>query len=177
VSVWRKLLDKVVGDGTPPGFTGSLAAEENVVVWALCKSGGHVIATSLGLWVPTDDGPRRIGWHLLSKVTWADGNLVVVEADETGQAGEAVVLADRAPRRYALVEPGTLPHAVHLRVTGSIRSRHHQDLPGGGAWFVQRKVPGRDGIVLQVRPDPGTEPDAVREVAASVAAKIREALQ
>ena len=63
-----------------------------------------------------------------------------------------------------------MPEAVHARVTGSIRSRHHRDLPGGGAWFVQRKVPGRDGIVLQVRADPGTDTDVVRQVARDVAA-------
>lgn len=177
MSVFRKLLDKVVGDGTPPGFTGTLDDEESVVVTAEVRDGGHLVATSLGLWVPTDDGHRRIGWHLLSKVTWGDGVLVVIEADETGEAGDAVLLTDRAPRRYPLANPDKLPQAVHRRVTGSIRSRHHRDLPGGGAWFVQRKVPGRDGVVLQVRADPGTDPDAVRTVAAEVAIKIREALQ
>lgn len=177
MSVFRKLVDKIVGDGTPPGFTGTLDAEEAVVGAAECRTGGHLVATSLGLWVPTDDGPRRVGWHLISKVTWGNGELVVIAADETGSAGDAVLLADRPPRRYALVEPGKLPHAVHRRVTESIRSRHHRDLPGGGAWFVQRKVPGRDGIVLQVRPDPGTDADAVRAVATEVALKIREALE
>lgn len=177
MSVFRKLLDRMVGDGTPPGFTGTLDKEESVVVAAEVRGGGHLVVTSLGLWVPSDDGTRRIGWHLLSKVTWGDGALVVVEADETGEAGDAVLLTDRAPRRYPLVEPGKLPQAVHRRVTGSIRSRHHRDLPGGGAWFVQRKVPGRDGIVLQVRADPGTDVDTVRAVAAEVAAKIRDALQ
>jgi hypothetical protein len=177
VSVLRKLFDKIVGDGTPPGFTGSLDAEEAVVVASECRTGGHLVVTSLGLWVPTDDGPRRIGWHLISKVTWGNGELVVIEADVVGEAGDAVLLTDRPSKRYALVNPGKLPHAVHRRVTESIRSRHHRDLPGGGAWFVQRKVPGQDGIVLQVRPDPGTDEDAVRTVATEVAAKIREALQ
>lgn len=175
MSVLRKLLDRMVGDGTPPGFTGTLDVDESVVVWAEVRTGGHLVATSLGLWVPTDDGARRVGWHLISKVTWGNGELVVIEADETGEAGDAVLLTDRAPRRYALDNAGRLPHAVHQRVTGSIRSRHHRDLPGGGAWFVQRKVPGRDGIVLQVRADPGTDQDAVRAVATEVAAKIREA--
>jgi hypothetical protein len=177
VTVFRKLLDKIVGDGTPAGFTGTLEEDESVASVAECRTGGYLVATSFGLWVPTDDGPRRIGWHLVSKVTWGNGELVVIEADETGAAGDAVLLTDRTPRRYPLVNAGKLPHAVHRRVTGSIRSRHHRDLPGGGAWFVQRKVPGQDGIVLQVRPDPGTDQDAVRAVATEVAAKIREALQ
>ena len=177
MSVFRKLLDKIVGDGTPPDFTGTLEKDESVAGAAGVRTGGHLVATSLGLWVPTDDGPRRIGWHLVSKVTWSDGELVLIEAEETGTSGEAVLLEDRPVRRYALVDPGRLPHAVHQRVTGSIRSRHHRELPGGGAWFVQRKVPGRDGIVLQVRADPGTDQDSVRAVAAEVAEKIREALK
>jgi len=45
-------------------------------------------------------------------------------------------------------------------------------LPGGGAWFVQRSVAGVDGIVLQVRVDPGTEADVVSDVAASVAEQL-----
>jgi hypothetical protein len=177
VNAFRRLLDKIVGDGTPPGFTGTLDADESVVAACVCSTGGHVVATSRGLWVPTDDGPRRIGWHLVSKATWGSGELVVIEAEETEEAGAAVILADRRPVRYPLVEPGKLPKAVHQRVTGSIRSRHHRELPGGGVWFVQRKVPGRDGIVLQVRPDPGTDPAVVRQVATEVAEKIREALQ
>ena len=60
----------------------------------------------------------------------------------------------------------------HRAATGSIKSRHHRDLPGGGAWFVQRAVAGRDGVVLQVRADPGTDADAVRRVAAGVALKL-----
>jgi hypothetical protein len=175
--VFRKLVDKVVGDGTPAGFAGTLDRAESVLVSAAHRDGGHLVATSLGLWVPGDSGARRIGWHLLSKVTWGNGDLVVIEADETEEAGTAVILADRAPRRYALVEPGKLPQIVHQRVTRSIKSRHHRELPGGGAWFVQRKVPGRDGIQLQVRPDAGTDPAAVRVVATEVAEKIREALQ
>ena len=61
-----------------------------------------------------------------------------------------------------------MPEVVHARVEGSIRSRHHRDLPGGGAWFVQRKIAGRDGTVLQVRPDPGTDPVIVAQVTAAV---------
>ena len=87
--------------------------------------------------------------------------------------GPAVLLADRPARRFRLAEPGRVPEVVHARVEGSIRSRHHRDLPGGGAWFVQRKVPGRDGTVLQVRPDPGTDPAVVAQVAADVARSLR----
>ena len=83
-----------------------------------------------------------------------------------------MLIADLPPRRLRLAEPGKVPEMVHPRVEGSIKSRHHRELPGGGAWFVQRKVAGRDGVQLQVRPDPGTDEQAVRRVAGQVAATI-----
>src|ERR1700754_3588035 len=140
----------------------------------MLRGGGFLFATSRGLWVPGEDGPRRIGWHLISKVTWGNGVLELVEARETGTAGEAVLLTDQRPVRYVVERAAKLPDVVHIRVTGSIRSRHRRELPGGGAWFVQRKVPGRDGVLLQVRPDPGTDEEMVRRVAAEVAAKLRQ---
>ncbi|SDD90508.1 hypothetical protein [Actinokineospora iranica] len=164
-------LSRLLG-GLPKGFTGRLAPDEAVATAAEVRDGGHLVATSLGLWVPDGDGPRRIGWHLVSKATWGGGAFVIVEAEEVERVGEAVLLADRPPRRFVVVAPGKLPQAVYRRVEGSIRSRHHRDLPGGGAWFVQRKVPGQDGTVLQVRSDPDTDLDVVRTIAAEVAAKM-----
>ncbi|OLF08505.1 hypothetical protein BLA60_23120 [Actinophytocola xinjiangensis] len=171
------MFRRFFGGGVPAELDGVLASEEHVVATAGLRPSGFLYASSLGLWVPAQEGQRRVGWHLISKVTWGNGVLEVVEARESGTAGDAVLLADERPVRYQLERPNKLPDVVHNRVNGSIRSRHRRDLPGGGVWFVQRKVPGRDGIVLQVRPDPGSDEEAVRRVAAEVAAKIREALQ
>ena len=41
--------------------------------------------TSLGLWLPTDDGVRRVCWHLVSKASWQNSTLVLVEATETAE--------------------------------------------------------------------------------------------
>ncbi|MGH3761795.1 hypothetical protein [Actinophytocola sp.] len=169
---WRRLF----GGGVPEELAGELERDEHVVASSELRGGGYLFATSLGLWVPEEDGPRRVGWHLVSKVTWGNGVLELIEARETGSAGDAVLLADERPARFVLERAGKLPDVVHVRVNGSIRSRHRRELPGGGAWFVQRKVPGRDGIVLQVRPDQGADTDAVRRVASEVAEKIRQAL-
>ncbi|MCC8244836.1 hypothetical protein [Saccharothrix luteola] len=160
------LFRRVFGSGAPEGFAGVLESDENVLASAAVGS-EWLVATSYGLWVP---GPRRVGWHLISKATWSGNALAVVEAVEDGTAGEAVVLRDLPPRRFPLESPGKVPEVVHERVTGSIRSREHNATVG--AWFVQRKVTGQDGVVLQVRPDPGADVERVREVAASVAAKI-----
>jgi hypothetical protein len=162
----RKLLGR---DELPAGFPGKLDADERVLATAAIVGGGHLVVTSVGIWLPSADGVRRLGWHLVSKASWQNGVITLVEAEEREDLGGVVLLADLPPQRLRLAEPGRVPEAVHARVEGSIRSRHHRDLPGGGAWFVQRKIAGRDGTVLQVRPDPGTDEALVRQVAGDVA--------
>ena len=165
---WRRLFG---GEALPDGFTGKLAAEERVLAVGTLADGAHLVVTSYGVWLPEG---RRVSWHLVTKATWDGGTLALVEAEEVESTGDVVLLRDLRPRRLAFTEPRNVPEIVHKRVTGSIRFRHHRDLPGGGAWFVQRSVPGRDGLQLQVRADPGTDPASVRRVAAEVAGKLRE---
>lgn len=168
-------LSRLWRQGAPEGFEGRLDDQENVLAAAEVTDGGHVVATSYGLWLPEEDGTRRIGWHMVSKATWGNGALVVIEATEAGQAGTAVLLSDLPARRFRLGKPGRVPQVVHERVTGSIKTRHRQEFPGGGAWFVQRRVAGRDGFVLQARLDPGTDRDSVAAVAEKVSAAIEQA--
>jgi len=158
-------LDRLLRRRTlPEGVV--LEPDEHVVAVADVVGGGQVVATSRGLWLPD---AQRLRWHLISKATWEGGALGVVEAKEVGTVEGAVLIADEPPRRFRLADPGRLPEAVHGRVIGSIKSRHHRDLPGGGAWFVQRTEAGRNGVVLQVRADPGTDAEVVRRVAGDVA--------
>ena len=164
---WRQLLG---GEQLPEGFAGRLDAEERVLASAEVASGGFLVLTSHGLWLP--DG-RRIGWHQVSKATWGGGSLTLVEAEEEAVAEDVVLLRDLPARHFPLASPGPVPEIVHKRVTASIRFRHRRELPGGGAWFVQRGVAGRDGLLLQVRADPGTDPAAVRRVATQVAGKLK----
>lgn len=160
----------------PEGFAGALDDGERVIADARGPRGSIVLATDRGLWLPpaaSGEGARRVAWHLVTKAAWASGALEVVEADEVEElAGGVVVLADRAPRRVPLIEPGRVPETVHHRVTAAVKDSQHHDLGDGGAWFVQRRVPGA-GIVLHVRPDPGTDPQVVRAVAAGVGERIR----
>ncbi|MQA14812.1 MAG: hypothetical protein GEV09_11730 [Pseudonocardiaceae bacterium] len=159
----------------PEGFAGRLDPGEDVLAVGTLARQGYLVLTQLGVWVPEGDDVRRIGWHWVSKAVWDRTALLLTEAVSDGEAGDAVLLADLPPRRFPLTEPGKVPEVVQARVTGSIKSSQHRELPGGGAWFVQRKVPGRDGVLLQVRPDPGTERAAVATVASEVAARLRQA--
>jgi len=172
--VVRRLFGRLTDRELPADFTGTLLPDEHVLGVAELADGGQLVATSFGLWLPDGDGVRRIGWHLISKATWGQGSLSVVEAVETGSVADVVLLSDGPARRLRLDQPGKLPQIVHTRVTDSIKSSHHRDLPGGGAWFVQRSVAGQDGIVLQVRADPGTDQDAVRSLAAQVGEQVRK---
>jgi hypothetical protein len=165
-------LRRLLGDRTPADFAGSLEPGEDVVDSAPVEGGGHLVVTPLGLWIPDGDGARRVGWHLVGKATWADGVFTLTESSEIDTAGSAVVLADLPPVRFRLPAPGRVPHHVRLRVDSSVRSRHRQEIGAGGAWFVQRKVQGREGSVLQVRPDPGTDVTLVAAIAEQVAAKL-----
>lgn len=165
-------LRRLLGDRTPADFAGSLSPGEDVVDSAPVEGGGYLVVTQLGLWVPAEGGARRVGWHLIGKATWADGVFTLTESAEVGEAGAAVVLADLPPVRFRLAAPGKVPREVYGRVDGSIRSRHRQEIGSGGAWFVQRKVPGRDGTVLQVRPDAGTDTELVAAIAEQAAAKL-----
>ncbi|MGH3984648.1 MAG: hypothetical protein ACRDST_18685 [Pseudonocardiaceae bacterium] len=173
MSGWARLLRRFAAvPELPAGFTGTLQPTERVVTTGELAGGGHLVLTQLGLWVPEGAEARRIGWHLVSKAVWDRSALVVTEAVSTGTAGEAVLLSDLPPRRFALAQPGKVPEVVRQRVTSSILSSEHCELPGGGAWFVQRRIPGRDGVVLQVRADPGTAPGAVEMMASEVASRL-----
>lgn len=151
---------------TPEGFTGTLEPEERVLADARTRAGEVVLATDRGLWI----SDRRVPWHLVSKATWANGALSVVEATESARHGSVVVLSDAAPVRLPLPDPGRVPETVHRRVTAVITTRQHHDLPSGGAWFVQRRTP--EGIEVHVRPDPGTDPDEVLTLAEGIAEKL-----
>lgn len=165
-------LRHLLGDRVPAGFAGVLDSGEHVLGSAEVAGGGHLLVTPLGLWIPDATGARRVGWHLVAKAAWAEGALTLVEAAEAGTSGEAVLLADRPPARFVLEAPGKVPRLVRQRVEGSIRSRYYKKLSGGGAWFVWRKVPGRDGAVLQVRPEVGADVDVVAAIAREAAGKL-----
>lgn len=165
----RRLLAGLTGGSRVPDEVRRALERDERVLGVADTPEGAVVATQRGLWLPER---RRVGWHLISKATWDAGSLSVVEAEEIGTADRAVVLRDHPPRRLRLAQPGRVPQVVHERVTGSIRTRHHRELPGGGAWVVQRKVPGQDGVVLQVRGDPGTDEQLVTALAREVSTRL-----
>lgn len=153
MSWWRRLLAGSDA-AAPAGFDGALDADERLLGSAPTAD-GHLVASTRGLWVPEPGGHRRIGWHLVSKATWDGRALTVVEAEEAGPAEEvgsaeeaSVVIADLPPRRFVLAQPGPVPQLVQARVTRSVL---HSERTAGGDLVVHRRVPGRDGVLTQLR--------------------------
>ncbi|HEX7302712.1 hypothetical protein [Lentzea sp.] len=160
------LFRRLFGNGTPDGFTGTLEPDETVIAHTAVRGGEHLVVTTLGLWVP---GPRRIGWHLISKVKW-EGSLRVVEAVEASTEGPVVLLEDLPAQRFTVDDPQRVLRAISQRVECSIRQRERVESPG--VWILQRKIPGRDGVVWQARGDAGVDLEAVRAAVVPFVARL-----
>ncbi len=160
--------------GLPAGHRPALAAGERVLAFAYPDDAGTpLVATNLGLWLPGDTPPVRLGWHEIHKVTWSGRELTVVPAARVTRRDGYEVVADLPPRGYPLAEPGDLAHEVRVRVTRSVGYSVHHPLPGtGGVRVAARRVPGVDGLCWTVRYDLGVDPDdeAVRAATADLVA-------
>jgi hypothetical protein len=151
--------------------------DERIVAWAEAPD-GLLVATNLGLWLPGPwlPGADRLGWARIHKAVWSGSDLVVTPADLVTTIDGYEVVADQAPLRYPLADPGDIPHQVRTRVTRSVAYTAHHTLPGaGGVRIAARRVPGADGLRWTVRYDAGTDLDdpVVREATGQLVAEAR----
>jgi hypothetical protein len=138
-----------------------LDRDERVVSWANTSTGSVVLATPLGLWWPSSDSPRRIGWEFIDKAVWQERRLVVIEAEVVDE----MLLVDRPPVSAELTTPRDLPPTVRKRVEANVVRSEVLAVPGGQALVVTRRIPGQDGLRWWARLEAGTadSPEA-REV-------------
>jgi hypothetical protein len=136
----------------PADVLALLDDRERFVSWADTSTGAVVVATSLGLWWPFPDGPRRMPWQHVDKVVWRDGVLTVTEAEVIDDA----LLVDHRPVSAMLETPRDLPPVVRKRVEANIVKTELLAVGGGAVRFVARRVPGRDGVTWWARIEPGT---------------------
>jgi hypothetical protein len=146
----------------PAHVVALLPPEDRVLSWADVDGGGVVLASSRGVWWPSDGGHRLIGWQYIDKAVWRDGVLVVVEADVVDE----VLLVDRPPVSVRLAVPRDLPPTIRKRVEANVVQSDVLPVTGGSARFVARRVPGQDGVAWWVRLEPGTQDNA--DVRASI---------
>lgn len=148
-----------------------LGKDERTLAWAQAETGQIVVATQLGLHIVGERAHRLVGWHQISKATWEDRSLVVIEARPRGEHE----IRDERPWRLQFREPGLVPMVLRERVQSSVVVSVHRSLSAGGVRIVGRKVPGIDGLTWQYRPDDGVSfdsPAAQDEVQSALQAEI-----
>lgn len=161
---------------TPAALDGRLAADELVTAVADTDDGRQLVTTRRGLWVLVDAQAHRLGWETVAKARLESGTLTVIAVSEVEvwPEGTSVVRDDPAVE-FRLAKPAKVTDQVHTRVRRSVAASRHLPWPRAGGWVALRRVPGRDGLLVQVRLDPGADPsaagfsDAVAQVASALA--------
>lgn len=154
----------------PPAEVRQIALpDERVLAWAPTRSAGYAVATDAALYLPVPD-TVRLAWDLITKATFSDEAVLVVEGRPEPRA------RDRA-WRAVLDEPGALPTVVYERVTSSVVVSERVTLRGDlGARIVARRT--GDGLRWTVTFDAGLDPGdpALRVEADAAVAELRSAL-
>lgn len=154
----------------PADLAALLDKNERIVSWADTSAGTVVAASTLGLWWPFDDGPRRIDWHRVDKVVWQADVMSVTEADV--EADE--LLVDRPAVHARIAVPRDLPPTVRKRVESNIVRTELVTVPDGAVRFVGRRRAGVDGVTWLARLEPGTpDTEPTRAAIRARLAKLR----
>lgn len=141
----------------PADVLSLVTGDDRVVSWADAPA-GPVVATTRGLWWPTHEGHRLIGWQSITKATWQDELLTVTEADVV----DDLLLVDRTPVRTMLTFARDLPPVVRRRVEQNIAHTEQVAVGGGVARLVGRRIPGQDGLRWWARLEGAVDTDEVR---------------
>lgn len=157
---------------TPAGVRALVQQGERVLAWSTVRAGAqetYAAATDRALYIPVPD-PLRIPWELVTKATWGEDLVLVVEGrtDERGP--------DRA-WRVRIDDPRVLPTVVYERVTSVIVVSEHVSLEGdAGARIVGRRA--GEGLRWTITFDPGLDPSdpELRRRANEALAELRSTL-
>jgi hypothetical protein len=145
----------------PLALAAQLDPEEHIQAMAPCAGGKLLAASRFGLWVVEDGQAARLGWESIAKARLTAQVLSIIPTEVVGEFDDGVqVLRDQPTQEFVLTERSTLTDVVHTRVRRSVAASRHLTYPASGGWVVLRRVPGRNGLLRQVRLDPGTDPGA-----------------
>ena len=165
----------------PPALAGRLDPDELVTAIAEAENGHILLTTRRGLWVVDDGQAERLGWERVAKARLELGVLTLVPLvevplpAESDDGPELVVVRDGPPWEHRLGRPAKVTDQVQTRVRRSVAASRYLPWPGAGGWVALRRVPGRDGLLAQVRLDPAADPLAPGFLAAvgQVASDLR----
>jgi hypothetical protein len=146
------------GPKIPPALARVLGPDEHLTGLAPTEDGLLLAVSRFGLWLVDGERAERWDWHLISRARLADRVLQVTVADEIDHWPDGtVLLADRPEVQLRPVRLTRLTDAVHGRVRRSVAASRQLPWPGAGGWVVLRRSPGRDGLTVQLRVDPGAD--------------------
>jgi hypothetical protein len=138
----------------PDVLARELQADERVEAIAPLVDGDLLAVSRFGLWLTSGGVAIRWNWETVSKARLVSGTLVLVAAQEVAVTDDGMVLLqDLPPRHFQFAGPTGLTDAVHTRVRRSVAASRHLPWPGAGGWVVLRRIPGRNGLTVQVRLD------------------------
>ena len=154
---------------TPAGVRELVEAGERVLAWAEVQPAGFAVATDVALYLPVPQ-MMRLPWDLISKATFSEAAVLVVEARPDPGARDRTW-------RVVLAEAGTLATVVYERVTSSVVVSERVLLQGDlGARIVARRA--GDGLRWTVTFDAGLDArdPALRAEADAALAELRSTL-
>lgn len=159
----------------PPPLVAAMGEDEHIQAVADLEDGSVLAVSRFGLWHVGSDASRT-GWEAVAKARLTGSVLAIIPTRVVGEFSDGTtVLVDDPVREYVLSGRNTLTDVVHTRVRRSVAASRHLSRPGGGGWVVLRRVPGRDGVVAQLRLDPGADLAApgLADAVAGVVAELR----
>lgn len=154
---------------TPADVRAIVGDRERVLAWAPVEPAGYAVATDAALYLPVPQ-MLRLQWDLVTKATFSDAAVLVVEGRPEPGA------RDRS-WRVVLADPGTLPTVVYERVTSSVVVSERVILRGDlGARIVARRA--GDALRWTVTFDAGLDPrdPALRAEADAALIELRSTL-
>jgi hypothetical protein len=132
------------------------AGRENVLAASMVEGGHWAAGTRAALYLPGDDGLRRVGWETVERAEW-DSDESVLHVWETAEFGTPMRRTD-----LRLDNPGRFGQLVRERISASILVQRHMPLVGRkGVRIVGRRNPARTDaeVVWNFVLDQGVDPD------------------
>jgi len=148
---WRR-------ESVPPTLAGRLESDELITAMARADDGHTLLTTRRGLWVVDDERAQRLGWERIAKARLELGVLTLVpledvDLDDAITEDDLSVVRDGRPWEFRLGKPAKVTDQVHTRVRRSVAASRYLPWPRAGGWVALRRVPGRDGLLGQLRLD------------------------
>lgn len=174
-----RLLRRTPGR-VPPEIAAQLAADEAVLGLGTDDTGRQLAVTRRRLLVLAATGGAvvPVPWFQIARVRLDSGVLEVVTLERVGDfAGDGDLVTDAPPVRFVVGRANRLTDQVHQRVRASVAAAEHVAGTGSGGWVTLRRVAGADGLLAQLRLDPGADPHDPGLLAAAeqVLARLRGA--